>query len=1181
MPSPFLDLIAERVVVYDGAFGTYVQGLDLTADDFGGEDLEGCNEILAVTRPDVIAGLHESYFAVGCDVTETATFGAFATPLAEYGLADRTHELNVAAARLARDVASDFATDGSPRFVAGSIGPGTKMPTLGHITYAELRDQYEVQARGLLEGGVDLFLIETQYDLLGLKAAVNGCKRAMAAVGTQVPIQAQVTIEMTGTMLPGTEIGAALAAIDPLGVDVIGLNCATGPGEMSEHLRYLSQHSRMPISALPNAGLPSVVDGAMHYDLTPEGLLEAQSRFITDFGVQVVGGCCGTGAEHIRLLAEHCKDLTPAARTPEHLPGATSVYSFTPFEQDLSVLIIGERTNANGSKAFREAMIEGDWDTTVKMAKDQVAGGAHVIDVCVDYVGRDGNADMHEVASRFSTQSTVPLMIDSTEPDVVETALQHLGGRAILNSVNLEDGDAPGTRLDRFLSLAKEYGAAVVCTCIDTEGQARDAEWKLRAARAIHDIAVERYGLEPSDLIFDPLALTLGTGLEESRRDGIETLDGIRLIKEHLPGVHTTLGLSNISFGLKPAARHVLNSVYLHECQVAGLDSAIVHAGRILPLSRIPDEQRDACMDLVYDRRGTEGALSGGDPDYDPLTKVLELFEDVESVEHVKEDRSDWPVEERLKQRIIDGERNGLVEELEEARTAGIAPLDIINDHLLAGMKVVGELFGSGEMQLPFVLQSAETMKAAVAHLEQYMEKSEEDTSKGRIVLATVKGDVHDIGKNLVDIILTNNGYEVHNLGIKVPVSDMIAKAQEIGAHAIGMSGLLVKSTLIMRDNLEELNQRELSDLPVILGGAALTRSYVERDLREVYDGRLFYGRDAFEGLRTMDRLRAVRAGEEADDPDWGTVPSESTVRARAGIAERDPSADADLELPDRSPEVTDVDVPTPPFWGSQVVKGIAIDDIAGYINETALFRNQWQFRPETKADGTKETDAEFKDRIRPQLRSQLAEAKAAGLLQPAVVYGYFPANKDGDDLVIWTDETATEERVRFPFPRQREAPFLCVADFFRPVGASPAETVVDVAAFHVVTMGHAVSERTAELFAADKYQEYMLVHGIGVEMAEALAELWHRRIREELGIADEDGPDLHGLFRQQYRGGRYSWGYPACPDLEDNETVATLLGAERIGIEVSEDTGFQFQPEQSTSALICHHPRAKYFVAR
>ncbi len=1073
----------------------------------------------------------------------------------------------MAAARIAKEVASSY--DG-PRYVAGSMGPGTKMPTLGHIRFADLRDAYEVQARGLLEGGVDLFLVETQFDLLGLKAAVIACQRAMKAEGRQVPIQAQVTIELTGTMLPGTEIGAALAAIDPIGVDVVGLNCATGPGEMSEHLRHLSAHSRMPISCLPNAGMPSVVDGAMHYDLTAEQMADAQRRFITEFGVQVIGGCCGTDQGHIAALAE-LKDLTPAKREPVHVPGATSVYSFVPFEQDASVLIIGERTNANGSKAFREAMIESDWDTTVKMAKDQVAGGAHVIDVCVDYVGRDGNLDMEEVASRFTTQSSVPLMIDSTEPDVVETALQWIGGRPILNSVNLEDGDAPGTRFDRFLSLAKEYGAAVVCTCIDEEGQARTPEWKLRAAKSIHDLAVERYGLEPSDLIFDPLALTLGTGLEESRGDGMSTIEGIRLIKEQLPGVHTTLGLSNISFGLKPAARHVLNSVYLHECSEAGLDSAIVHAGRILPLNRIPDEQRDVCLDLIYDRRGTDGVLADGDADYDPLTKLLELFEDVESVAVEKEDRSGWPVTERLSHRIIDGDRDGLSDDLDLAMTEGIAPLDIINDHLLAGMKVVGELFGAGEMQLPFVLQSAETMKMAVAHLEPHMEATDEGSAKGTIVLATVKGDVHDIGKNLVDIILTNNGYEVHNLGIKIPIGDMVDKAVEVGADAIGMSGLLVKSTLIMRDNLDELNARDLSDIPVVLGGAALTRSYVERDLREVYEGRLFYGKDAFEGLAVMDRLGEIKRGAD-DDPDWGRVPSESKVPARArALAEENRTDDGGTLVPDRSPAVAaDNDIPEPPFVGSQVVKGIAIDDIAEFVNETALYRNQWGYRPENG-----ESDDDFKTRVRAVFRQQLAEAKTAGLLQPQVVYGYFPVNSDGDDLVVWTDTTRTEERTRFSWPRQAKGDFMSIADFFRPV----ASDEVDYAAFHIVTMGAAISEAAAELFAADKYEDYLMLHGIGVEMAEALAEFWHKRIRTDWGFVDEDGRDLSGLFRQQYRGGRYSWGYPACPDLEDNVTVFDLLDGERIGLEVSEETGFQYQPEQTTSAIICHHPQAKYFV--
>jgi 5-methyltetrahydrofolate--homocysteine methyltransferase len=798
------------------------------------------------------------------------------------------------------------------------------------------------------------------------------------------------------------------------------------------------------------------------------------------------------------------------------------------------------------------------------MAREQEREGAHVLDVCVDYVGRDGTADMDEIASRFATQATVPLMIDSTEPAVIEAALQWIGGRAILNSVNLEDGDAPGTRLDRFLSLAREYGAAVVCTCIDEEGQARTPEWKLKAAKAIHDIAVDRYGLEPGDLFFDPLALTLGTGMEESRKDGIATLEGIKLIKEHLPGVHTTLGLSNISFGLNPAARHALNSVYLHEAAQAGLDSAIVHAARITPLARIPEEQKQVCLDVIYDRRTD---------DYDPLQELLTMFEGVTADSVVKEDRSDWSIEKRLSTRIIDGDRDGLVPDLDEALAAGHTPLGIINDVLLEGMKVVGDLFGRGEMQLPFVLQSAETMKAAVAYLEPMMDKVEGESTKGRIVLATVKGDVHDIGKNLVDIILTNNGYEVHNLGIKVNVSEMVDKAVEVKADAIGMSGLLVKSTLIMRENLEELNSRGLAEIPVLLGGAALTRVYVERDLREVYEGRLFYGKDAFEGLHVMDRIGATKRGDTEDDPDWGRVPLDSTIELRGRFVKPGAEDDEPADLPARSPEVaTDNEVFTPPFLGTEVVKGIPIDDVAGFINETALFRNQWQFRPEAGED-----DAAFKERIRPVLREELAKAKAAGLLVPQVVYGYFPANGDGNDLVIWTDETRSAEWARFHFPRQRKDKFLCIADFFRPADGDE----LDYAAFHIVTMGPAVSEATAKLFADDRYQEYLLLHGLGVEMAEALAELWHQRIRTEWGFVEEDGPSLGGLFRQQYRGGRYSSGYPACPDLEDNVTILQLLEGGRIGLECSEETGYQYQPEQTTSALICHHPQAKYFVAR
>ncbi|HWG75122.1 MAG TPA: methionine synthase [Acidimicrobiales bacterium] len=1176
---PYLDAVAGRVVVFDGATGTSLQLRHLGPDDFGGAALEGCNEVLCDTRADVVADLHRSFLDVGCDVVETNSFGSLPWVLAEYGLADRTRELARKAASIARDVADGYSGE---RFVAGSLGPGTKIASLGQIGFVELRDGYQEAATGLLEGGVDLFVIETVQDLLQAKAAIIGVRGAMAGAGRQVPVQVQVTIETTGRMLMGTEIGAALTTLDALGPDVVGLNCATGPAEMSEHLRYLSQHARMPISVLPNAGLPSVVDGAMHYDLTPGDLAEHQARFVREYGVSVVGGCCGTTPAHLAAVVAACADLAPAGRDVTWEPGCSSIYTHVPYDQTPSFLVVGERTNANGSKRFREAMLADDWDTCVAMAREAVKGGSHVLDVCVDYTGEDGVADMAEVAGRFATQATLPLMLDSTEPEVIEAGLQRVAGKPILNSVNLEDGDAPGTRLDRFFSLAREYGAAVVCTCIDEAGQARTAERKLEAARAIHDLAVGRYGLRAEDLLFDALALTLGTGMEESRGDAMETIEGIRRIKAELPGVGTILGLSNVSFGLAPAARHVLNSVYLHECQEAGLDAAIVHAARIMPLNKIDPGAVKICLDVIYDRRDPATG-------YDPLSELLRLFEGVSSTALVTEDRSGWTLERRLEQRIVDGDRDGLDADLGHALESGWAPLDVVNGPLLGGMKTVGELFGSGQMQLPFVLQSAETMKMAVSYLEPHMEHTDEG-GKGRIVLATVKGDVHDIGKNLVDIIFTNNGYEVHNLGIKVPVGDILAKANEVGADLIGMSGLLVKSTLIMRENLLEMNTRGLADVPVILGGAALTRTYVERDLRSQYEGRLFYGKDAFEGLHTMDRLMDLKRSG-ADDADFGRVlGGRAGVAARPGLAAPEGVAagggvglgetvlaggGAAGGAPARAPSVAvDNPVPVPPFIGSRVERGLSLDDIAAYINETSLFRNQWGYRPD-KSIG--ESDAEFKVRVRAELRVRLAEARAAGFLRPAVAYGFFAVNSDGDDLVVWKDETRTAEWLRFTFPRQPAEPWLSVADFFRPAATGQP----DYAAFHAVTMGAAVSEETSRLFAANRYQDYLHTHGLGVEMAEALAEFWHRRIREDWGYAGEDGPSLAGLFRQQYRGGRYSWGYPACPDLEDNAKCAELVGAERIGVDVSEESSWQFHPEQTTAAIICHHPQAKYFVVR
>ncbi len=1152
--DPYLDAASRGVLIYDGATGTNLQLANLTADDFGSSALEGCNEVLCLTRPDVIERLHRSFLDVGVDVIETNSFGSFSVVLAEYGLEDRAHELAVTSARIARRVADEYASPGSPRFVAGSIGPGTKFPTLGQITYDALSASYEELAYGLLEGGVDVLVVETMFDLLSGKAAIAACHRAMARHGRVVPIQAQVTIELTGRMLPGTEIGAAITALSPLGVDVLGINCATGPVEMYEPLRQLSESANLPISCLPNAGLPSVVDGHMHYDLTPEALAEHHAKFVGEYGISIVGGCCGTTPAHLAAVVEAVRDLAPAPRAPVLEPAVASIYSSTTYDQDRSVLLVGERTNANGSKKFRDAMLAGDWDTCVAIGRDQIREGAHVLDVCVDYTGADGVADMNELMSRLATQSSVPIMVDTTETAVARAALTWLGGKAMLNSVNLEEGDGPGTRLDSFLSLAAEFGCAVVATCIDEDGQARDADWKVRAARAITDLAVSRYGLDARDIFVDPLALPLSTGMIESRRDGLETIEAIRRIKAELPGVRTILGLSNISFGLNPAARQVLNSVFLHECTQAGLDAAIVHASKILPLARIDDEARRICLDLIYDRRH-EG--------YDPLTELLALFQGVSTTNTAATDLTDLPLEERLRRRIIDGVRVGLEGDLDEAMAAGLAPLAIVNDVLLDGMREVGDLFASGEMQLPFVLQSAETMKSAVAHLEPHMEKSDQG-GRGRVVLATVKGDVHDIGKNLVDIILTNNGYEVINLGIKVGISEMLAAVEEHHADALGMSGLLVKSTLIMRENLELMNERGMHDLPVLLGGAALTRTYVERDLRSIYQGRLFYGKDAFEGLRVLDRLGELRRDPDADD-DFGREISQKNVNRRFRDEEPAPT-----DLPSRSPEVdTDNPLFAPPFVGSRVAKGMSVDAISEYLNLTALFRNQWGYRPEEGED-----DTAFKERVSAVLREQLALAKEEDLLVPQVVWGHFPAASDGDDLVIYTDDSRSIESTRFHFPRQRVAPYLCIADFFRPA-TSPEH---DYASFMLVTMGPRISARCQELFAENRYTDYLKLHGLGVEMAEALAEMWHHRIREELGYADEDGPTLTGLFRQQYRGGRYSWGYPACPDLTDNAKVAELLDAARIGVEVSE--GFQLHPEQTTDAIICHHPRAKYFIA-
>ncbi|MER5973139.1 methionine synthase [Streptomyces sp. NPDC002055] len=1154
--SALREALATRVVVADGAMGTMLQAQEPTMEDF--EQLEGCNEILNVTRPDIVRSVHQEYFAVGVDCVETNTFGANFAALGEYDIADRIFELSEAGARIAREVADEFSVDGRHRWVLGSIGPGTKLPTLGHAPYPALRDAYQQNAEGLIAGGADALLVETTQDLLQTKSSVIGARRALEATGADLPLLVQVTVETTGTMLLGSEIGAALTALEPLGIDMIGLNCATGPAEMSEHLRYLARHSRTRVSAMPNAGLPVLGKNGAHYPLTPEELADAHEVFVREYGLSLVGGCCGTTPEHLRQVVERVRDMTPTERRPRPEPGAASLYQTVPFRQDTSYLAIGERTNANGSKKFREAMLEARWDDCVEMARDQIREGAHLLDLCVDYVGRDGVADMAEIAGRFATASTLPIVLDSTEPAVIQAGLEKLGGRAVINSVNYEDGDGPDSRFARITRLAVEHGAALIALTIDEDGQARSPEHKVAVAERLIEDLTTNWGVLESDIIVDCLTFTIATGQEESRKDGIATIEAIRELKRRHPDVQTTLGLSNISFGLNPAARMVLNSVFLNECVEAGLDSAIVHASKILPIARIEEEQRQVALDLVYDRR-REG--------YDPLQRFLELFEgvDTKSMKAGKaEELLALPLEERLRRRIIDGERNGLEADLDEA--LGERPaLEIVNDTLLEGMKVVGELFGSGQMQLPFVLQSAEVMKTAVAHLEPHMEKSDSE-GKGTIVLATVRGDVHDIGKNLVDIILSNNGYNVVNLGIKQPVSAILEAAEEHKADVIGMSGLLVKSTVIMKENLEELNQRKLAaDFPVILGGAALTRAYVEQDLHEIYEGEVRYARDAFEGLRLMDALIAVKRGVPG-----ATLPElkQRRVPARPAAAAELPEDEGTV----RSDVATDNPVPTPPFRGTRVVKGIQLGDYASWLDEGALFKGQWGLKEARKGDGPSYQEL-VESEGRPRLRGWLDKLHTENLLEAAVVYGYFPCVSKGDDLILLNDDGS--ERTRFSFPRQRRGRRLCLADFFRP--EESGET--DVVGLQVVTVGSRIGEATAELFADNAYRDYLELHGLSVQLAEALAEYWHARVRAELGFAGEDPADVEDMFALKYRGARFSLGYGACPDLEDRAKIADLLQPERIGVQLSEE--FQLHPEQSTDAIVIHHPEAKYFNAR
>lgn len=1185
--SAFLDAAKERVLIGDGAMGTQLQGFDLDIEkDFLG--LEGCNEILNHTRPDVLEQIHEAYFTAGADLVETNTFGCNLPNLGDYGIADRCRELSFKGVKIARDVADRMGPgrEGMRRFVVGSMGPGTKLPSLGHAPFNDLKSYYTEAALGMVEGGADAILVETAQDLLQVKAAVLGVKEAFAQLGVALPIIVHVTVETTGTMLLGSEIGAALTAIQNLGVDMIGLNCATGPDEMSEHLRYLSQNAEIPVSVMPNAGLPVLGKNGAEYPLSAEDLGVALRGFVQDYGLSMVGGCCGTTPAHISAVHDAVVGQNPAKRKERHVEpedAVSSLYTSVNLTQDTGITMIGERTNANGSKAFREAMIAGDLEKCVDIAKQQTRDGAHMLDLCVDYVGRDGTEDMAKLASLLATSSTLPIMIDSTEPDVIRVGLEHLGGRCAVNSVNFEDGDGPESRYQRIMREVVKHGAAVVALTIDEEGQARTCDKKVEIAeRLIADIT-QTWGLDESDIIVDTLTFPISTGQEETRRDGIETIEAIRELKKRHPRVHTTLGLSNISFGLNAAARQVLNSVFLNECIEAGLDSAIAHSSKIIPMNRIDERQREVALDMVYDRRTD---------DYDPLQTFMDLFEGV-SAASAKDARAEalaaMPLFERIAQRVIDGEKNGIEADL-DAGMKEKTPLQIVNEDLLEGMKTVGDLFGSGQMQLPFVLQSAETMKHAVAYLEDFMEATDDSGGKGTMVLATVKGDVHDIGKNLVDIIMSNNGYNVVNIGIKQPISNILEAAKEHNADAIGMSGLLVKSTVIMKENLQEMNASGDSHYPVVLGGAALTRAYVEDDLTEVYDGDVRYAKDAFETLRLMGEFMAIKNGDGVDTSSPEAIAEAEKKAERKARRERSKKIAAErkaaqepVEVPERSDVSEDVALGTPPFWGTRIVKGVALNEYISLLDERALFMGRWGLKATRGGEGPSyeelvETDG------RPRLRYWLDRLKSEGILDhAAIVYGYFPAVSEGDDVVILAEpKPDAEEIARFAFPRQQRGKFLCIADFIRSRAKALETNTVDVFPMQLVTMGNPIAEFANELFAADNYREYLEVHGVGVQLTEALAEYWHARVRSEISLdngthaGDEDSADPERFFDLDYRGARFSFGYGSCPNLEDRITLVKLLEPERIGVSLSEE--LQLHPEQSTDAFVLYHPEAKYF---
>jgi 5-methyltetrahydrofolate--homocysteine methyltransferase len=1165
------------VIVFDGAMGTNLQVQNLTAEDFGGAEYEGCNEYLVMTKPEAVARVHRDFLAAGADVIETDTFGGTSIVLNEYDLGHMAYELSKKATELAKSVAAEFSTPEKPRFVAGSIGPTTKLPTLLHIDFDDMKQSFIEQIEGLYDGGADLLLVETCQDVLQIKVTLSAIEEFFAKRQVRLPVMVSVTIEATGTMLVGSDISAVVTILEPYQIDILGLNCATGPDLMKEHMRYLSEHSPFAVSCVPNAGLPENVGGQAFYRLTPNDLREHLQHFVEDLGVQVIGGCCGTTPAHIQALADMAKTLNPKQRNPLVVPSAASIYSSQPYVQDNSFLIVGERLNASGSKKTRDLLNDEDWDGLVAIARSQVKEGAHILDVNVDYVGRDGVRDMRELVSRLVTNVTIPLMLDSTEWEKMEAGLKVAGGKCILNSTNYEDGEE---RFCKVVTLAKQYGAGIVIGTIDEDGMARTADKKFEIAARAYQQATVELGMPGSEIFFDTLALPISTGIAEDRQNAAATIDSIRRIKEAMPETHILLGVSNVSFGLNPASRVVLNSVFLHEAMKAGMDSSIVHASKIVPLNRIPERELEVSRQLIFDQRQFDGDICI----YDPLGEFTKLFEGV-SAKRVKVDKADTPIEEQLKNHVIDGDRIGLDDALTEALKQ-YEPLDIINKYLLDGMKVVGELFGSGQMQLPFVLQSAETMKSAVAFLEKFMEKAE-GSNKGVFLIATVKGDVHDIGKNLVDIILSNNGYKVINIGIKQSVENIIQAYEEHKADCIAMSGLLVKSTAFMKDNLQEFNRRGIT-VPVILGGAALTPKFVHQDCQNDYNGRVIYGKDAFSDLNFMDKYMPAKVEGKWEDAK-GFLDEEpieiSETAATSTTSAAEDKTNSDRTLSDRyldieRSEAVDTNIlrPTPPFWGTQILRGedIPFEEIFWNLDLQALVAGQWQFR-KPQNQSREEYDAFLQETVYPILETWKERIINEKLLAPTSIYGYFPVLAEGNTVYFYDpkdiDNIAAAKPINsFVFPRQKSLRRLCIADFFSPKSSG----IIDVMPLQAVTVGHIATEFAQGLFKSNQYTDYLYFHGLAVQMAEAIAEWTHTRIRRELGFAAEEPDHIRDILAQRYHGARYSFGYPACPNMQDQYKLLDLLDAKRVDLVMDESE--QLYPEQSTTALIVHHAIAKYF---